>query len=503
MLTSLLLFCNNHIKNIVIICVFCIFTIVSMNSHANDQDTSLRLNQRLELDANQQERQLLKDEDYLKGELPTLTIDGKTYTIHHEVNNVGRALYLSVQKKQWSAVAYFLREYLTFNDADPMLVSYAKGSLARIQGDIEEAETEFRTLLNIKPDFILGQLELARVLFESRKDKESEVFFHNISKLLKSSDTRQQGVLTTVERFLQAVSQRQSWQGSIALGPTWSDNLNQTSESYTCLYFYDNGCVYERETPSAIEAYGLGYELSLNKRFAFSGHHGAFFRSLWFGQNYKDHANYNESQFSTQFGYSYHDMRNQYAIAPLFEFSRYGNNSLYGAWGLHGEWLHYLTDKIMFKVEADYKNQTYRKNSLAEQYNGNIWSGFTTAWYALPNEWMFFGGFDFSRKKAQTAQLAYRQIGVRSGLSKTISSNINATFYAALRKRDHDEYSPVFEQKRRDIEQSYTLIFRFPGFNLHNLEPTLTLKHRKVRSNVDWLYSHNRNSVSLKLEKKF
>ncbi|MCU4675292.1 surface lipoprotein assembly modifier [Catenovulum sp. 2E275] len=476
---------------------------MSLSSHADDQDTALRLNQRLELEANQQERQILKDEDYLKGERPTLTINGKTYTIRHEVNDVGRALYLSVQQKQWSAVVYFLNEYLMFENSDPMLVAYAQGSLARLQGFMDQAEAEFKILLEIQPDFLLGQLELARVLFENRKDSESQAMLTQVFTSLNPDDPRQQGVLTTVERFLQAVDKRQSWQGSIAAGPVWSDNLNQTSESYTCLYYYDETCVYERETPSAIQAHGLGYELSLNKRFALSGHHGMYVRSVWFGQNYKDYAHYNENQLSTQFGYSYHNMRNQYAIAPSFEFSHYGNNSLYGAWGVHGEWLHYLTDKVMFKLEADYKDQRYRKDNLADQYNGGIWSGFATAWYALPNDWMVFGGLDYSRKKAQVDQLAYQQTGIRTGLAKTFNQGINAVLFTALRERDHDEYSAIFEQKRRDIEQNYTLIVRFPKFRFYGLEPNLTLKHRKVRSNVDWLYSHNRNSISFKLEKKF
>src|SRR5690554_7894379 len=91
---------------------FFISLLASPNSWPNDADTSLRLNQSIDLRANQQEQQILQDEDYLRGERPTLTIDGQTYTIKHEVNDVGRALYLSIQQKQWPAVVYFLEEYL-------------------------------------------------------------------------------------------------------------------------------------------------------------------------------------------------------------------------------------------------------------------------------------------------------------------------------------------------------------------------------------------------------
>ncbi|ODN66113.1 porin family protein [Methylophaga muralis] len=490
-------------RRLTIVAVLFISLLATQNGWADDKDTSLRLNQSIDLQSNEQERQILKDEDYLKGERPTLTIDGKTYTIKHDVNDVGRALYMSIQQKQWPAVIYFLDEYQTFANADPMLIAYAQGSLARLQGNMQQAEAEFKTLLDIKPDFMLGQLELARVLFENRKDAESEAMFQQIAQSLNPADARQQGVLTTVDSFLQAVDKRQAWQGSIALGPTWSDNLNQTSESYSCLFFYGSVCLFERATPEAVKSHGVDYELTLNKRFALSGHHGLFFRSLWFGQSYKDHSIYNESQLSTQFGYSYHDMRNQYSLAPSFEFVRYGNDSLYGAAGLHGEWLHYLTDKVMFKLEADYKDQQYRKDILADQYDGGIWSSYATAWYGLPNNWTLFGGLDWTRKTAEVEQNAYEQIGVRAGVAKNFNEHINAVLFVSLREREHDAFNALLDEQRKDFEQNYTVILRFPTLAVYGLEPNLTFKHRKVQSNVDWLYSYDSNSVSLKLEKRF
>ncbi len=481
---------------------FCLFGF-NTNGFANDEDTSLRLNQSFDIRANQKERQILKDEDYLKGERPTLMMDGTAFIIEHNANDVGRALYVSIQQKQWSAVVYFLDEYLTFDNSDPMLIAYAQGSLARLQGKMELAETELKSLLDIKPDFTLGQLELARVLFENRKDSESEAEFRQIIKSLNPDNARHKGVLTTVDSFLEAVDKRQSWQGSFSIGPTWSDNLNQSSESYTCLAYIGNDCWFYRQAPDQVKAHGLGYEVTLNKRIALSGHHGLFFRSLLFGQNYKDQMIYNESQFSTQLGYSYHDMRNQYSLAPTFEFYRYGNDSIYGAWGLHGEWLHYLTDKMMLKLEADYKDQQFQKELLANQYDGDIWSAYSTLWYALPNDWTVFGGLDWSQKKAEVEQNAYEQIGVRAGVAKTFNSDINTVFFASVRQRKHDEFNVLLDEQREDIEQNFTFIIRFPGLSMYGLEPSLTVKHRKVRSNVDWLYSHKRTQVSLKLESRF
>lgn len=501
LLQSHLLFVSS--RKWAIVAAFFISLSIGLDSWANDQDTSLRLNQSIDLQSLQQERQILEGEDYLKGERPTLTLDGRTYTIKHDVNDVGRALYLSIQQRQWPAVMYFLEEYRTFPAADPMLMAYAQGSLARLRGDMRQAETEFSNLLTINPDFLLGQLELARVLFENRKDAEAKRMFQQIAHTLNPDDVHQQGVLKTVDSFLQAVDKRQSWQGSLSLGPTWSDNLNQSSESYTCLGYIGSVCLFERKTPAAIRAEGLEYEMTLNKRFALSGHHGLYFRSLLFGQSYENDSAYNESQLNTQFGYSYHTLRNQLSLAPSFEYSRYGDESLYTAWGLHGEWLHYLTDKVMLKLEADYKDQQYSQDNLASQYDGYTGSVYATAWYALPNNWTLFSGLDWTRKQAEVEPNAYEQIGLRAGVAKTFNQHVNAVFFASIREREHDAFSAIFAEQRKDVEQNYTAILRFPGLAVYGLEPNLTFKHRKVDSNIDWLYSHNRNSVSLKLEKRF
>ncbi|HDY85901.1 hypothetical protein LCGC14_0467940 [marine sediment metagenome] len=491
------------IRQLILYASFLCLYLICFNSWADDTDTSLRLNQSIELRAEQQEQNILKDEDYLHGERPTLTVNGQRYAVQHNKDDVGRALYLSIQQKEWSAVDYFLKEYLYFPDADPLLLAYARGALARMHEDLDTAQQQYRELLALKPDFLPGQLELARVLFENREDGESETFFKKIALTLTPANAQQQGLSQTVDSFLNALENRQSWQGSFSIGPTWVDNLNQSSETYTCLQRYNDFCLYERKTPEAIKAQGIDYEATLNKRFAISGHHGIFFRSLLYGQNYKDQSIYNESQLNSQIGYSYHDRRNQYSLAPSFEFSRYGNTSMYGAWGTHGEWLHYLSDKAIFKLEADYKKQEYLNENIADLYDGNIWSTYATAWYALPNDWTIFGGLDWTHKQAKIDTNAYQQIGIRAGVSKIFNKHINAVLFASIREQEYGVYNALLGELRDDVEQNYTLIVRFPSLSIYGLEPSLTLKHRKVHSNIDWLYSHERNAASLRLEKRF
>ncbi|WP_060493362.1 MULTISPECIES: surface lipoprotein assembly modifier [unclassified Pseudomonas] len=465
-----------------------------------DQDTNLRLNQSIEYRANRQERELLKDE--IAG--TTLVIDGQTYRVENNLDDLGRALYVSVQRQQWAAVTAFRARYVALSGHDRMLLAYADGALARSRGDLEQAEAHYRQLLTLQGDFLPGQLELARVLFENRKDRESAEAFRQISQSLGPADARNQGLGNTVDSFIEALDHRESWQGSLAIGPTWNDNLNQSSESTTHYRLETSDGVYlvERKMPKAVSAQGIDYEATLNKRVALSGHHGVFGRALAYGQAYDKESKYNEDTFIGNTGYSYQDGRNQYSLGPQFEYNRIGSDPMYSAWGLRGEWMHNLSATRMLKLEGEYKDMAYRRQA-ADTYDGSAASVYATLWQALPQQWVLFGGFDLTDRNTRDATEAYFQRGLRLGVAKDFGIGLSTVLFASWRTRQYDAYSALLDDRRHEEEQGYTFIVRAPGLAFHDLVPSLTFKYNKVNSNVDWLYSWERNSVSLKLEKQF
>ena len=329
-----------------------------------DQDTNLRLNQTIEYRANEQERELLKDEQPNGHDAPLLTIDGQTYSVGNNLDELGRALYLSIERRQWAAAAEYLKRYSALPGHDAMLVAYANGALARNDGHLEQAESDYRQLLAMQADFLPGRLELARVLFENRKDREAHTAFQQISSGLSPADAQAMGLGKTVDSFLQALDNREAWQGSFAIGPTWGKNLNQSPES-TVTYRYvtaEETILVQRSLPKAVSAHGTDYEATLNKRIALSGHHGVFMRSLLYGQAYEKESKYNESTIINNAGYSYHDAKNQYALGPSYEFNTIADNAMYSAWGLRGEWIHTLSATRMFKLEGEYKDMAYTKS---------------------------------------------------------------------------------------------------------------------------------------------
>lgn len=57
--------------------------------------------------------------------------------------------------------------------------------------------------------------------------------------------------------------------------------------------------------------------------------------------------------------------------------------------------------------------------------------------------------------------------------------------------------------RRDDDERNYTLIIKAKRLAFAGFTPLLSLRYNVVSSNVDWLYSYDRSTASLKLERSF
>ncbi len=476
-------------------------------AHAQDPaDLRRLLQQRIDQQAAAREQELLEDQQATAeaGQRPTLTIDGQTYTIHHTVDDVGRALYVALQQQQWGLAAHFLAEYLQLEGRDPLLQHYAQGSLARVQGRHGQAASEFRALLALQPGFLPAQLELARTLFEDQQDRESEALFTTIAASLDATDPKTEGVRETVAAFGKALRQRRRWNATVAFGPSWTDNVNRTSASQTCLWLHVSGiCLISRVLPEAIHATGLDMEASATRRIALRGHHGLYVRALAFGQSWRTLSPYNELNASLQAGYGYRSARHNVVLAPSFDYYALGNHALSGAWGVHGEWSWSSTPRAMLKLEADWKALRYRQRPYALNYDGQQRSLSLTWFQRLGGRWTVFTGADVIDSQAPERVNAYRARGLRLGASLQWPEGVTSTLFGSWRQRGYRAYNPLLGNRRDDDEQFLTLVIKAPRLQFAGFTPVLNLRHNRTDSNVDWLYTYDRSSASLKLERSF
>ncbi|KAG9590110.1 hypothetical protein KCV01_g11985, partial [Aureobasidium melanogenum] len=461
-------------------------------------DTRLRLDQTGERREVAREKSLVEDADTSR-----IVIDGKTYSVGDTASDVGEALYVSVEKRAWGDARRFLARYENMPDADPMLLHYARGGLAREDGNLAGAEREYRDLLQLQDGFLPGELELARVLFESQQDRDAEALFRRIDGQLPATDDKAAGVRKSVETFLAALKRRRAWQGSFAIGPSYNDNLNQTSASETCLLIGPDGtCFINRKVPPAIGSRGVNFEGSLSRREPLSGHSGIYLRSFAFGDIYPGHSRYNQVTSVTQIGYDHRTAHDTWAVAPTFDAGTYGTGLLYTAWGGHAEWIHDVNTNTTFKLEADRKQFRYKQPGY-NAYDGALRDAFATFWYQLPRQWTVFGGLDLVDKDARDVTQGFIQRGARIGVVRAWGNAFTTYLSASFRYRDYAAYSELLEARRHDVERNLIFILGMPKFRFMGLTPSLTAQINRVRSNVGWLYSYQRRQVSFRLEHTF
>ncbi|KAF1016926.1 MAG: TPR repeat-containing protein [Stenotrophomonas maltophilia] len=469
-------------------------------AHAQQDDLRRVLEQGAEQRHQQQDQQRLQQAD---GARPVLTIDGQPYRVERTVDDLGQAVYLSLQHQQWNAAAQFLAEYVQLDGHDPLLRHYAQGALARVQGQHARAAREFETVLAAQPAFLPARLELARVLAEDLRDREAIALFTAIASSIDDPDPATAGVRSSVQAYLQALQARRQWKGAVAAGPAWSDNINRSSASRTCLL--DDGagsCLIERRLPDAQAAGGLDYDANIERRLPLAGHHGLYVRGLAYGQAWRGHSAYNELNASVQAGYSWRSARQTLQLAPSFDYQAWGNRALTGAAGVHGEWSRSLDARTLVKVEADWKRMRYRQRALASNYDGDLRAVYATWFRALNPRWTLFAGVDLSDSGAAQDSNGYLQRGLRLGVARQWSGT-TATVFDSLRQRRYGTWSPLLEERRRDDEQNLIAIVRSERLAVAGLVPSLSLRYTRVASNVDWLYAYDRSLVSLKWERPF
>ncbi|MFB9214133.1 surface lipoprotein assembly modifier [Vibrio sinaloensis] len=473
----------------------------STHLYADAQDTRLRIEQQDALTAQKKESKILEEEREKEqaNTQPATPLDIDL----NDPNQVAQALYLSVKNQQWDSVEDLLDLYRQFEHADPLLVHYAQGGVYRVKGELTKAEQEYTALLVYQADFLPAKLELARVLFENNKNSDAQSLFNEIALALPADNPRSKGVRKTIEAFTLALNTRDAWSGSFSLGPSFNDNLNSSSESYTCLLRDNVGqCIIDRVTPDKERAYGLDYEASLNKRFSLSGHHGIVVQGQTYGSQYRHHEDYNENTSRIALGYSYHSQAHRISLSPQFEYNGFGGKTLYLGSAVKVDWLATLNRQSAIKFETKAEYQDYLPKQLHYQSDWQF-SSLATIWYQTSNKWLLFGGVDWTDKRNKQSVHAYQVVGARVGVNKSIDSLIDASLFASFRDRRYQAFSALLDEKRHDQEQNYTLILSSPAFNFYGITPSLSWTHKRVESNVDWLYTYQQNEVSLKLVKRF
>ncbi len=464
-----------------------------------DEDTSRKIWQ--EAQHNQQEKETSLITPYpvfIEDNASLIVINGQKFQVENNLNDIGQALFLATNHRQWPDVRRFLAAYQKLPGHDVMLVNFAQGGLTRLDGDLDLAAYHYQQILNQQPDFPRIKLELARVYFDDHKNREAEQLFSGLSE----GQQLPEAVLKNINSYLEAIDLRNGWRGSFSAGYAYNDNVNMSPDQGSiCQYLSSDKCI-KRQIPKAIKAWGMSYDATLSRRYQVAGHHGIFGRGLIYGENYRDYHDGNENTFLLVGGYNYKSKSHDFSFGPLFEYKQRADDTGYRATGAKTEWRWAFTTQTALNVELEHKQlrhqQRYRRK------DGEFSSTYLTLSHAINKDFVLFGGGDWVyRNNDQHPMDRYQQWGVRAGVAGQLYPGINGSLFATLKTRRFGAYSPMLNARRQDNEQIYTAVIKVPAAEIWGMTPSFTFRHRRNHSNVDWLYSYNKNEVLIRLEKYF
>ncbi|PHM39649.1 hypothetical protein Xmau_02658 [Xenorhabdus mauleonii] len=465
-----------------------------------DEDTPRKIWQEAQHNQQENETNLITPEPLFATNNPSLiVINGQTFQVENNINDIGQALFLAINHRQWPDVRRFLTAYQKLPQHDVMLVNFAQGGLARLDGDLDLAAYHYQQILHQQPDFPRIELELARIYFEDHKNREAEQLFTKLN--VAGSNEKQQlpaAVLKNINSYLEAIDLRTGWRGSFSAGYAYNDNVNMSSD-YGPTYFMGR----YMQAPKAVKAWGMSYDATLSRRYQLSGHHGIFGRGLVYGENYRNYHDENENTFLLVGGYNFKNSNHDFSFGPLFEYKQHTDDISYRAIGAKTEWRWALTNKTAMNLELEHKQLRHQEPRYRRK-DGAFSSTYLTLSHAINRDFILFGGGDWLYRSNDHHPVdSYQQWGIRAGIAGELYSGINGSLSATLKERRFGAFHPMLNTTRQDTEQIYTAVIKVPAAEILGMTPSLTFRHRRNHSNVNWLYGYNKNEVLIRLEKYF
>ncbi|WP_426578325.1 surface lipoprotein assembly modifier [Xenorhabdus stockiae] len=464
-----------------------------------DEDTPRNIWQEAQHHQQENENKLITpDPIFAENNAALIVINGQKFQVEDNLDNVGFALFLATIHQQWPDVRRFLASYKKLSGYDSMLVNFAQGGLARLEENLELATYHYQQILNQQPDFPRVQLELARVYFQDHKNREAERLFSELSEKKQVPEA----VLKNINSYLEAIKLRNGWRGSFSAGYAYNNNVNMSSnQDFACLKINEEQCI-QQQIPKAVKAWGMSYDATISRRHQLFGNHGIAIRGLIYGENYYNYHDENENTFQLTSGYSYKNRNHDISFSPLFEYKQIAGDRFYHAAGIKTKWRWGITSQTTLDIESEHKQLRHQHNYRRK--DGGLTSSYLNLFHTISKDFILFGGGDWTyRGNDQYPVDRYQQWGVRAGVGGQIYSGIHGVLFATLRDRRFGAYSPMLNAKRHDTEQIYTAVIRVPAAEIMGMTPSVTFRYRRNHSNVDWMYSYNKNEVLLRLEKFF
>lgn len=436
------------------VALLCFSALCSTALLADDDDTRLLLN-RIDRGAEARERANLGAPDPAENDASLITIQGQTYNVQNTLEDLGPAIYVSINLQQWGKVRQFVERYRELPGHEPALVEMAEGLIARSERRYKQAIAHLHKADELQPGFVRARLELARTLFEDNQTREAETLFREVA----ASDVPEQ-VLSVLGEYHKGIDLRREWHGSASLGFGYNSNINQangmTTTTQVCSVFFD--CFdYTRQMPKKISSSSVVYDAAAERRFQIAGNHHLLARGLTYGNRYDRHSEeddvktwYDDNTTVLYAGYNFQSALNDVSFTPLFENYYNDHHTKYQASGVRGEWKHNLSNRLQVGLQAQHKHfrfQGEQREYFDDYDEGQIGTSLS---YLLDPRTLVFGGVTYTRRSQDADTASNREYMGSLGAYHSFDPGVNLSLIGLYRTTRYDEPDAFLGGLRKD-----------------------------------------------------
>lgn len=425
----------------------------------------------------------------------SINLNGQTYSLKNNAQDLGQAIYLAINHRQFQDVQRLLPRYQTLSDADPLLVLFAKAEVAKLQKKYAQAIDYYQQILERSPHFLRIKLELARTYYEDNQNSESLALFTNL--INDENLALPASVQQTIQQFIAAIENRTSWTGSLSLGYKYNSNINQVPDKNKV--WETPGGTWKMADP--ISASGLSLDASLSKIVPIAGHHSLQIKGTAYGDRYPHEGEFSENTTSFATLYRFNNANSTFSVGPQLELKTVDGKRRYLGTGGRIDGDYQFTPQVILTASADYQQLHYQKPY--DSADGSRSSLHLTGIYGVTAETSLFLGADATRVRTEVRSDDYDQLGVRAGFFSILAPDIHLLGLATYRESQFQDFNAMLNVKRHDREAMYFARLNFPNYSLFTFTPYTSYRFRDNRSSADGIYSYHQHEISVGVETRF
>lgn len=409
-------------------------------------------------------------------------------------------------REDWKTLERVMAFYPQMPGADPMLVDYVQGALARRAGRHGEAIARYRRMLAADPTLSYVRLDLAGMLSEDKQYKGAERELDAVLRDLRLAPAARASAM----QYRQALARQQGWHGSLALGWGWNSNVNQGTDNevlYLPVGVTENNVLVLFELPKDAKdrphsAHGPRLEAIASRDFNLGGHHNLTLGGGVDGASYLALHDFNRVTANVRAGYKWQNLSSWLNVTPLASRMWQGGKGYSRGSGISADYGRWLGGSWQASGSFLWLARRYDDSRYAD-YEGHIRGATLSLTKIVSPNLALFGGLSLQDEQARDAENSSLRRNAQIGGLYSLANGLSTRASARYTHRKFDApYSLFLWQERRDREYALDASAWNRHWQVAGFTPKLNVSYLRVKSTL-YAYPRTEKEISLMLEKTF